>query len=366
VSSLISFIVAIFLGFVLFGTAWMSPEATRVEVEPAVVTQASSPLEIEGSPADRIGRSSPDAMVAYAATSQGLYLLEGRNDWDRVGDTPGSGQIVFDAANPDVMMVGQAEDCGRGGGGSPLALSSDGGATWTSPEGDATPMTPLAIWSADNLAVGASCAGLLVSNAEGDSWEHVREDLLGLTVTAFAVVEGHEQTILAGLTGEGGTTRLYQFDLTDQDSWATAEPIAEYWGIAGIAGSADTVYLASITGVSSSSDGGVTWSTDRSGLQGITLEQDPTIDGLPEGVDPTGKGLNAIYLHDGQPALVGGESAVYEYWNTDVRPSESPTWEELLPTSGRITAFASTPEPGTVLVETESGVWTVSPQSLAS
>jgi hypothetical protein len=361
-TSLIVLIVALFFGFFLYSTPVSEP-AAPVDATAIAVTDESGltePLTVDGEAAVRLALSTPDADVAYVATASGLYLLEGDNDWTRVGDAPPDGRIVFAADDPHVLMVGETESCAQGLGGSALHTSTDGGSTWTeSPDGSL--VEPLAIWSDSQIVAGASCAGLQVSDDLGETWQQVNDDLLGLEVTAFAAVAGAEHTILAGLTGEGGTSRLFQFDLADPASWPTAEPMAEYYGLAGLAGYEDKIILASITGVSWTVDDGASWTVDRFGLEDVTLEDDPATEGLPPDVDPSGYGLFSIYLDDRQPLLVGSASDIYEYWNTDVRPSDTAEWELLASPGMRVEAFMTAVAGDSVLAQTEVGVWIVVP-----
>jgi hypothetical protein len=360
-ASLIALIVAIVIGL-SFYTSPAQP-VDSIVATPAVITdesESSGPLTIEGEPATRLALSTPDSEVAYVATASGLYLHEDGSDWTRVGDAPPEGKIVFAADDPQVLMVGETEACARGDGGAALHTSTDGGATWTE-SADSAMLEPLAIWSESGIVAGATCAGLQVSDDLGETWAHVNEDLLGLEVTAFAAVAGAEHTVLAGLTGEGGTSRLFQFDLADPGSWETAEHISEYYGLAGLAGYEEMIYVASITGVSFTNDVGETWTRDRFGLEDVTLEADPATEGLPPDVDPSGYGLLSIYLDEREPLLVGSATDIYEFSNTDVRPSDAAEWELLSSPGSRVTAFMTCVPGESVLAQTEDGVWIVMP-----
>ena len=357
-SSLISLIIAIIMGLLMLSVG-VSDSSEQAKARPVVVSDS---LVIEDESIERLALSSSDADAAYVASSESLFLLAGSNDWKRVGEAPPTGQIVFASDDSQVMLVGNQGACARGGGGDVLQRSEDGGVTWAEIPGESM-IEPLAVWSESGTAVGASCEGLLVSEDLGDTWERVDEDLLGLEVTAFAVIEGSDHEILAGLTGEGGTSRLYRFDLSDPETWSDAEPLAEYWGIAGIAGTDDLIYLASITGVASSKDNGQTWSSYRLGLEQVTLELDPVTEGLPNGMDLTEYGLNSLYLSNGSPLLVGADSDIFEFWNTDVRPSDAAEWEITAHPGSPVTSFASIPSGEGVLAQADGEVWLVYPGS---
>jgi hypothetical protein len=353
VASLISLILAILLFF-----SFSVDETPTAAV--TTQTMSNAPLTIEEEPVVRLAQTTAGTDMAYVASENSLFKLTGTDDWTRVTDAPPDGRIVFAADDPKFMMIGDEAACARGGGGDSLQISEDGGVTWTATS-EENLIRPLAIWKDSGIAVGSSCEGLLVSKDLGETWNVINDDLLGLQVTAFAAVEGQDQVVLAGLTGEGGTSRLYRFDLNDEMSMEPAEPLAEYYGIAGLAGSDETIYLASITGVSSTIDNGETWSTYRLGLEGVTLERDPAIEGFPQDFDPSGYGLNAIFLDEGSPLLVGAKSEIYEFWSTDVRSADAATWEVLISTPGPVTAFGAIPSGEGVLAQTEYGVWLVHP-----
>ena len=354
--SLILWIIALLVALLAISPGTSS----TVDESPAVAARVTESLFVNTEEIERLSIASTDAGSTYVASSESLFVQMGSDEWERVGDAPPAGQIVFASDDDDLLLVGEQGACARGGGGATLHRSTDGGVTWQAePESDS--IKPLAIWGDSGLAVGASCEGLLVSDDLGVTWDPVDSELLGLEVTAFAVSEGDGRVVLASLTGEGGTSRLYQFDLEDPTTWSSAEPIAEYWGIAGLAATGETIYLASITGVSSTIDGGVTWSTNRFGLEDVTLERDPAIDGLPADLDPSAYGLTSIFVDNGIPLLVGSNKAIYEYWSTDVPNADSATWAILANTNLPVTFFAVMSSGEAILAQSGDSVLVLHP-----
>ncbi|MEJ7837285.1 MAG: hypothetical protein WKF81_00595 [Thermomicrobiales bacterium] len=361
-STLLALLLSLFVAFFLiFGTA-VEPTA-----RPTVATvEAMEALAIEDEPIERLALPTGDYSNAYVASSESLFEQNSSSAWIRIADAPPVGEIIFDGADPDVILVGDEGDCFRGGGGAAFQSSIDGGQSWTEATGDSQFIRPLAVWSESDLIVGAGCEGLLVSRDLGESWTIVADDLLGLSVTGFATIENREQTVLAGLTGEGGTSRLYELDLSESGETTVEEPLLEYYGIGALAGYEDRIFVGSITGVSSSFDGGETWVVDRAGLEDVTLERDPLVDGLPADLDPSNYGLYALALDEGNPLLVSSATSLFEHWSTDIRPADMPMWEDLGSVGSTIRAFVALPQESSVLAQADGMVFPIVPESVDS
>lgn len=361
-STVFAVLLSLFLVFVLFFGTAVEPTA-RVTV---AAFPAQDALVIDDEPVERLALPTGDYSNAYVASSESLFEQNSASAWLRIADAPPVGEIVFDGADPDVILVGNEGDCFQGGGGAAFQSSTDGGQIWSEAAGESQFIRPLAVWSDSDLIVGAGCEGLLLSRDLGETWNIIADDLLGLSVSGFATIEGREQTILAGLTGEGGTSRLYEFDLSGTGEVTVQEPLLEYYGIGALAGSEDRIFVASITGVSSSYDGGATWVVDRAGLEDVTLERDPLVGGLPADLDPSNYGLYALALYEGNPLLVSSATSVFDYWSTDVRPADMPMWEERGPVGFTIRAFVALPQESSVLAEGDGKVITILPRSVNS
>jgi hypothetical protein len=354
--SVITWIVIIFMSLVTWIVVGTTTEAVSEPVEVAstpitMIPQDTGPLALDTGFATRLGRSQPDASVAFAATDSTLYRSDSSGDWSEVGVAPPPGEIVV-ADDPDILMTGAEEHCARGGGGAGVQISTDGGSSWSASM-DERAIRPLAIWAGDTFAIGAWCGGILLSNDLGETWESPPNDLsLGFAVTAFAIVAGTAREVLVSLTGEGGTTTVYHLDLNDASPWDDLEPVFTYWGLGGLAGNGETFAIASITGVSISSDAGQTWTTERAGLEDLTAEFDPAIEGFPEGFDPTGLGLRSILIDDsGAPVAVGGES--------DIFVSEGGAWRHAIGHGEPTDWLMDSPDGESILAQAETGVWKV-------
>lgn len=277
-----------------------------------VTVQASeSPdaLTIDGDPITRLASSSPDA-AAQVVAGTGLYIRDAAAEWSQSGDAPGPGEIVFAADEPALLLSGNHAPCLRGGVAPPLERSENGGADWQRVEG-AEAMRPLAIWRESGIALGATCSGLKISTDAGQNWSDISGIDPGYEVTAFASVDSgdddHGSSVLFGMTGEGGTSRLYRLDLRDPDAPTVSEPLREYWAVAGIAGRGELYVLAAADGVWVSEDAGATWERSADGLEDVTLEADPAQAGLAAGVEPGSFGLfAAAFVHEDDEAMVVG------------------------------------------------------------
>jgi hypothetical protein len=213
---------------------------------------------------------------------------------------------------------------------------------------------PLAIASEAGLVGGASCQGFVISTDMGETWSVVDDDLLGLEVTAFSVAEGEQHVVLVGLTGEGGTGRLYRVDLSNPAAPKVSEPLREYWGLGAVAGTGDTYYLATVAGLAVSTDAGLNWVVERTGLEDVTLALDPVTEGLPADYEQDTYGLFAIQLLDGTPALLGAQTGVFE-------SSDGSSWKPLAVPGTPFTGFEPMPSGDGVLAMGEDFVWVVYP-----
>lgn len=361
-ATFLALLLSLFLAFVLFFGTSLEPSARPV----VAVAQANEALVVEDEAIERLAIPTGNYSNAYIASSESLFEQNSSSAWLRIADAPPVGDIIFDGADQDVILVGDEGDCFQGGGGAAFQSSVDGGQSWDDAAGESQFIRPLAVWSESDLIVGAGCEGLLISRDLGVTWSIIADDFLGLSLTGFAVVQGREQTVLAGLTGEGGTTRLYQFDVSDSDESTIQEPLLEYYGIGALAGYEDRIFVASITGVSSSFDGGATWTQDRAGLENVTLERDPLVDGLTADLDPSAYGLSAITLDNGNPLLVSSSTSIFEHWSTDVRPADMPMWEEVGRVGSTVRAFVALPQKASVLAQADGMVYSITLESLSS
>ncbi|HEV2066597.1 MAG TPA: hypothetical protein VGR08_07165, partial [Thermomicrobiales bacterium] len=308
-------------------------------------------LAIDGDMVTRIAHSSPVA-ASQVVLGQGVYIRQSGTDWKRTGDAPGSGSVVFAAADTDLLLSGDHPPCLRGGAATPLERSEDGGKSWQVIEG-VEGLRPLIVWSETGVALGATCSGMMLSMDTGRTWADLAAIESGYEITAFAPIVtdegGDSPAVLFGMTSEGGTSRLYRLDLSDPASPVLSEPLREYWAMAGIAARGDTHVLAAVDGVWVSEDAGKSWNRSANGLEDVVLEQDPNQAGLPVDVKPESFGLYAAaFLDDDDLALaVGSADGLY------AAARLSGPWSHVGGTAQRIRQLAVIPGSDRLLYATE-------------
>lgn len=286
----------------------------------AVATSAQSPgspaaLAIDGDPITRLASSSPGA-TTQVVVGQGIYARDAGADWNRTGEAPGAGAVVFAADDPDLLLNGDHPPCLRGGATAPLERSEDGGVVWEPVDG-IEGLRPLVVWSESGIALGATCSGMMVSTDAGETWSDLAGIEAGYEITAFASIATEEDTdglrVLFGMTSEGGTSRLYRLDLSDPVDPVLSEPLREYWAVGGIAARDDLYVLAAADGVWVSEDAGGAWERSAVGLEDVVLDQDPGQVGLPADVEPGTFGLfaAAFLSADSESLVVGSANGAY-------------------------------------------------------
>jgi len=268
-------------------------------------------LTIDGDKVNRIAHSSPGSK-SQIVLGQGVYIREAGGDWTRTGTAPELGSVVFAADDTDLLLSGAHPPCLRGGASTALERSENGGESWEMVEG-AEGVRPLVVWRESGIALGATCAGMMLSTDAGQTWANLAAIEPGYEITAFAAISADDgkdvPVVLFGMTSEGGTSRLYRLDLNDPLSPVLSEPLREYWAIGGIAARGDTYVLAAADGVWVSEDAGQSWNRSADGLEDVVLEGDPSKVGLPVDVQPETFGLYSVaFLEDDGPALATGSA----------------------------------------------------------
>ncbi len=298
-------------------------------------TSAERAQDHEWSSDARIAATMPLADTLAVADGEGLHLFSG-DGWQTTDVAPPPGELAMSEDDPAVLLAGDKADCMRGDPGDPLHRSDDGGKTWTPVNGDPE-IQPLAIWEAEGLAIGASCTGLEISEDGGLTWTVLPGIDPGWDVTSFAVVPQAGEAgpvVLAGLTGEGGTSNLHSIDLSDPGAPVVSDSLRMYYAIGGLAGAGNTYVLAAMDGTWLSHDSGATWTRSAEGLEDIVLDEDPAEAGLPEDVDPRMVGLTTLALMPDGGLMVGSADGLFSGW---LFPSE---WVKVEGTSGRVDQLA--------------------------
>jgi hypothetical protein len=256
------------------------------------------------------------------------------------------------------MLAGDHPSCMMGGRPINTHRSADGGATWEAVAGP-TDLRPLAIWPDTGLALAASCQGLQFSTDAGLSWLVLPGIPAGFEITAYAEVTGAGEpgpVVLVGLTSEGGSSQLLRVDLSEPTAPEVSAILREYYAIGGLAGWDDTYVLAAMDGVWISTDAGETWERSVEGLEGVTLEEDPYLHGLPVDFDPASAGLFALATVPGTDGdlVVGSVDGLYH------RAAGETGWVAVEGTAGRVHQVVVGGDGETVLYRTDDGVFTAS------
>ncbi len=339
VQGLVMIFLSIALGLGQDGTASMS---------------AVGPIVVEDDTANRIVSSHPGEASVAVAGDTGLYSYV-NDEWTKVAPAPPAGQIVSSGGDEPILLAGDHAPCLRGGASFDLHRSEDAGMTWELVPG-VTDFRPLAIWPEEGVALASSCVGIQVSLDGGLAWSPIPGIELGWEITSFAEVpqsDGSGPHVLVGLTGEGGTSYLRSIDFTDPAAPVVSDDLRMYFATGGLAGIDDTYLLAVMDGVWKSTDRGVTWERSRDGLEDVTLERDPLVDGLPLDMPPNVYGLFAAALVPGESmdVYVGSTDGLYG-WSL-----EGDEWSSIGGTSGQVNDIVVSGDGGLVVYETDEGVF---------
>ncbi len=320
----------------------------------ASASSSAEALVVDGDPVLTLVPGGGDTI--YAAGRNGLYRTDdGGQIWTTAGPAPPDGRVIVAEGDPTLLLAGDHPPCARGGGEPPiLHRSGDGGASWQSVAGGEG-VQPLAAWADAGIALGAACDGLHLSVDGGATWEPLAVDLEGSEVTAFAPIRLEGEAPVSGLvatTSEGGTSRLWRLDLADPAALVKGPVLKEFWGLGALVATGDTILLGTADGVWRSDDSGVSWTRQRSGLEGVTLADDPLVAGVPPDVEPKSFGVAALWLDpaDGDHVLAGAADGVY------ASRDRGATWERLDGVDGPVVVLAIVPDTGGVLAGTEDGV----------
>jgi hypothetical protein len=317
-------------------------------------------FKVNGDPVQRLVPSSLDAPGIYVIGAKGLYRGDqSGSNWQRLTGDPPPGDLVASADGGDLMLAGSHQQCGRGGGATPLSRSTDGGASWQTVNGDSG-LQPLAVWNKANLALAADCGGPQVSLDGGDSWTRIPQIELGREVTAFATIDGiKERKVLLGVTGEGGTSELYEVDLTKPDSITVSPQLKQYFATGALAGYKQERVLAGPDGVWLSIDQGQNWALRAKGLEKVVLSVDPLTEAIPSPEAKRGFGLNAIALNPTSSSrmIVGSINGAFATTNAGA------SWTPVAGIKGEVEAIVVGDLGNLVLVQTENGVFRVHPWS---
>lgn len=267
-------------------TATSSPRATQAFTAAPSPTGAPLPTDgdellIDGQPVALIIPGGDNGRTLYAATGEQLWRT---NDGGLTWSEAGSGQhgpIIVALNEQNVLYSGDKGSCGRGESDFPFQRTSDAGRTWETVPANANIQPLLAYEAQGNAYLYGTDCGMQISRDGGDTWTRI-VDLNGEEV--FAVVtqrsDPMEQLLVVAAT-EGGTGRLFLFDLAAPDQPTFAGGLTQFWGDAAVDWRDGRIVLANAHQVGISDDTGMTWAWTREGLENATFAQDPLFEGIP-------------------------------------------------------------------------------------
>lgn len=322
--------------------------------------ERATAFKVSGDPIQRLLPASLDAASIYVIGEKGLYKGDqsGAN-WENIASQVPPGEIVPSIDDASLMLAGAHQNCGKGGGGTPLSRSTDGGATWKKVPNVAG-LQPLAVWGKENVALAADCGGPQVSTDGGTTWTRVSGIELGREVTGFATIDGiPERKALLGVTGEGGTSELYEIDLSDPAHIAVSPPLKQYFARGALAGYKQERVLAGPDGVWLSIDEGQNWALRANGLANVVVSVDPLTEAIPPAEAKRGFGLNAIALNPSSSSrmVVGSVDGAFATTNAGA------AWQPVAGVKGAVLAIAVVDLGGLILIQTENGVVVAHPWS---
>lgn len=329
----------------------LAPASSPVATTPRIGITAEA-LQIEGR---RIGQ----LVIAgdgrrYAVTEGGLYALNGTQFERRAEGGRWPSLVAVDGAT---LVTGEHPPCARGGDGTPLRRSLDGGRTWQVAQRSDGRGTlagrPFQLPGGNLLAI--ACDGLFSSRDAGATWQ--RQTFLppDNEPVAAALSPDGRQLYLVVLVGEGGTTRLLAAS-QQNGGWGAVRTLREGWG----SGTVTVVVEAGLPlllfgtplGLEISRDGGATWQRQNTGLESTILLADPRRDPLPPAEEAKlrrGAGIYSLAARGNRPPLLlGGSDGLYRW--VDNR------WSKLTPLANQLVREIFFDPDGIVYVRTDAGI----------
>ncbi|HYI14341.1 MAG TPA: hypothetical protein VEX37_03045 [Thermomicrobiales bacterium] len=298
-----------------------SPTAEATEVP---LPEGGADLRILGKAIQQIVAGDSEGKVLYATTAVGISRSrDGGRTWTASGDNQ-AGVMLAALNNPEVLYAGDYGVCAAGSPGVMMTRSVDGGFTWAEFV-NGTGIRPLLVEAGQQSTVVGSNCSLQISTNGGQNFD-AYDDVSNADIYAAASSDPtalDDQMVVLGV-GEGGTGRLYRYDLSGDQPEFDGE-LTEFFGLGAVAWSGGRIVLATPTGIGISDDDGETWTWSRAGLEDVTYSVNPLEEPVPQDEVDLSLGFTVVAIHPDNPdqIWVGGQLGAF------VSTNGGQTWTQL-------------------------------------
>ncbi|HEY3187180.1 MAG TPA: hypothetical protein VGJ70_06880, partial [Solirubrobacteraceae bacterium] len=331
-------------------TAAVAPTNTSMAVPAAppgtATARAGAELVRVGQAAAREVAPAPDGAL-FVVAEGGLFKAgAGGTPERRAAAAPPPNLLALDGER---LVGGAMIACMRGGGGTPLQVSEDGGRSWRQASQGGKPLEATPWLARPGEVYALSCGGVHRSRDGGRTYE-VTPQLAEQDYDPKELALGPDgATAYAAGVSEGGTVRVIRAERRGE-GWSAATPIETTWAAAALAVGADgRVWLGTSNDVRVSADRGASWRSMRQGLEAELLASDPTKGQLT--ADDQRKLREGYGLSD--LAVVG--ASVYAATSHGVYVG--PTWRKVAGPSGKVTKLQVAGQ--TLYATTADGVYRI-------